>query len=608
MIIGANYLGNGKCEFTVWAPFRLKVDLEVISPQKVIIPMVKKDPGYWNVTVNEISVEASYKYLLDGHLTRPDPASQFQPEGVHGHSRFLNRWAFRWDDEGWAGIPIEKMIIYELHVGTFTPEGNFQAMIPRLEKLKEIGINTIELMPVAQFPGDRNWGYDGVFPFAVQNSYGGPAELKNLVNECHKMGIAVILDVVYNHLGPEGNYLNDFGPYFTDNYKTPWGKAINFDSALNDDVRNYFIQNALYWFDLFHIDALRLDAVHAIYDMSAHPFLQELAEEVEKFSATDGRKRYLIAESDLNDVRIIKPRDLGGFAFDAQWSDDFHHSLHTLLTEENSGYYQDFGELNQLVKCIREGYTYSGQYSIYRGRKHGNSSVDRPANQFVVFSQNHDQIGNRMLGERLSAIVPFEGLKVAAVLTAVSPYIPLLFMGEEYAEEAPFLYFVSCSDTNLIEAVRNGRKNEFEKFHWTAEPPDPQDIKTFQHSKITWENRDQGKCQVMLNFYRKLLSLRKEVSALKILDKSTVDVFAVEHSHVLVLKRGLRRSQVAALFNFGKTDSAITNPLPAKAWKKVIDTSDSLWNGPGSLLPRQIRTGTILTLRSLSAVIFQVGK
>jgi maltooligosyltrehalose trehalohydrolase len=608
MFIGPEHLGAGKCTFTVWAPLRSKVELELMAPRKENIPMVKSERGYWSVTVDDIPGEATYRYLLDGQLSRPDPASRHQPEGVHGASHFSHRESFPWEDKKWKGIPLEDLIFYELHVGTFTPEGTFGAILPRLQALKEVGVNALELMPVAQFPGERNWGYDGAYPFAVQHTYGGSHELKKLVDACHRQGIAVVLDVVYNHLGPEGNYLADFGPYFTDKYRTPWGKAVNFDSAFSDEVRDYFIQNALHWLDQFHIDALRLDAVHAIYDMSAHPFLQELAEKVEKFSASSGRKRYLIAESNLNDTRIIRPRELGGFGFDAQWNDDFHHSVHALLTKENAGYYADFGKMGQLVKSVREGFVYTGQYSIFRERRHGNSSIDRPANQFVVFSQNHDQIGNRASGERLSTLISFEALKTSAALTVLSPYLPLLFMGEEYAEKAPFLYFVHHADEKLIEAVRRGRKAEFERFAWASDPPDPQSPDTFNASKLHWEQRETGVHGIALAFTKELLRLRREVPALARPDKKNIDVFGVERTEVLVLRRWFRRNEIAVVLNLGTVDVEIKNPLRRVKWKKILDSSDARWNGPGALLPDRLGAQRWLPLRNSSAALFQTRR
>ena len=373
MKIGAHYQATGQCEFTLWAPLAEQIDLEIIYPHRKTIPMEPCERGYWRA-VDTLPPGTRYLYKLNAAESRPDPASHFQPQGVHGPSQVVDHRQFSWEDERFKGVEPAEMIIYELHVGTFTPEGTFEAIIPRLDDLKKLGITAIELMPIAQFPGERNWGYDGVYPFAVQSSYGGPEGLKKLVNACHRKNIAVLLDVVYNHLGPEGNYLGEFGPYFTDKYRTPWGRAINFDGAYSNGVRNYFIENALYWFDRYHIDALRIDAIHGIFDMSAKHFLQELAESVEEFSVNDKRKHYLIAESDLNDAQVIRPRELGGYGIDAQWCDDFHHALHTLLTQEERGYYQDFGTVDQLVTTLKEGYVYSGQYSPYRKRNHGNSS------------------------------------------------------------------------------------------------------------------------------------------------------------------------------------------------------------------------------------------
>jgi maltooligosyltrehalose trehalohydrolase len=382
MIPGARFDNTQKCTFTVWAPHRHRVELKLVISQtksesrerQLLIEMQpfpepvegKETAGYWLLTVPDIQPGTRYFFQLDGSVTRPDPASNFQPEGAHGPSQVIEHGKFDFKDGRWKGIGLKDMVIYELHIGTFTPEGTFSAAIERLGGLEELGINAIEIMPVAQFPGNRNWGYDGVYPYAVQNSYGGPDKLKELVNACHRNGMAVILDVVYNHLGPEGNYLRDFGPYFTDKYQTPWGQAINFDGPYSDPVREFFIENALYWFREYHIDALRLDALHAVFDMSAKHFLRELSERVAQFSKKNGRRFYLIAESDLNDVRLIRPLSRGGYGLDAQWSDDFHHSLHALLTGEKKGYYQDFGSVRNLAKVFREDFVYTGQYSKHR--------------------------------------------------------------------------------------------------------------------------------------------------------------------------------------------------------------------------------------------------
>jgi maltooligosyltrehalose trehalohydrolase len=613
MKIGANYLGDGKCEFVVWAPFLEKIELKVILPVETrhavspLLPMEKEKSGYWRIIVNNVSPETLYLYRLEGKKERPDPVSHFQPNGVHEPSQVVDHASFEWQDENWNGIPLSELVMYELHVGTFTQEGTFDTIIPRLDEIRDVGINAIEIMPVAQFPGERNWGYDGVYIHAVQNSYGGPDGLKRLVNECHKKGTAVILDVVYNHLGPEGNYLWDYGPYFTKKYKTPWGEAINFDGAYSDEVRTFFIENALHWFKNYHIDALRLDAVHSIFDMSAKPFLQELAETVEEFSREEGREFHLIAESNLNDTKVIRPRELGGYGIHSQWSDDLHHSLHTLLTGEDEGYYVDFGKVEQLVKSFNEGFVYSGQHSRFRKRRHGNSSKDRPAHQFVVFSQNHDQIGNRMLGERLSNLISFEGLKLAAGVVILSPYVPLLFMGEEHGEESPFLYFVSHFDPDLIEAVRRGRKEEFESFNWKGEPPDPRSVETFLRSKINWKKRKEGKNKVLLDFYKRLIELRKKIPALSELNKDNLDVWGLEEEKIMFMRRWKdgSESHVFSVFNFNKSDMSLRISLPERRWKKVLDSSEKMWNGPGILLPDELNSGDEITIRELSMALYE---
>ncbi|MDY6856299.1 MAG: malto-oligosyltrehalose trehalohydrolase [Thermodesulfobacteriota bacterium] len=609
MKIGANYKRKGIWEFTVWAPLLKKVDLMTVSPVKKMIPMEKNEEGYWRASVGDLSFELLYLYRLEGDRCRPDPASHSQPKGVHGPSQVVDHDSFHWGDDDWKGIHLSQMILYELHTGTFTPEGTFDAIIPRIDDLIHLGINTIELMPVAQFPGERNWGYDGVYPFAVQNSYGGPLGLKRLMNECHRKGMAVVLDVVYNHLGPEGNYLWDFGPYFTDKYKTPWGSAINFDGAYSDGVRNFFTENALHWFVNYHVDGLRLDAVHGIVDISARPFLQELGERAADCSKKTGRRFFLIAESNLNDPKVIKPKEVGGYGMDALWCDDFHHSIHTLITGEVDGYYMDFGKISHLAESMKEGFVYSGQYSHFRKRKHGNSSRERPASQFVVFSQNHDQIGNRMVGERMSALTSFEGLKLAAGVILLSPYIPLLFMGEEYGEETPFLYFISHSDFNVIEAVREGRKEEFKDFMWKEDPSDPQSVDTFLQSKIHWEKRNKGIHAILLEFYRTLIQMRKEIPALSMLDKEKMTVRRSDEENVLCLRRWNKedKAEVLCIFNFN------TNDVTMKAfpfqwvgkWRKILDSSEDRWHGPGTLLPDSTDRMSSLSLRSQSVAAYQ---
>ena len=592
MKIGAQYSGDGRCRFSVWAPFLDRVFCEIVSPERQTIPLKKTEQGYWQATASGISPGTSYFFRLGEDLQRPDPASHFQPEGVHGPSAVIDHTEFPWADLSWKGITPERMVMYEIHVGTFTAEGTFDACISRLDNLIDLGVNSIELMPVAQFPGERNWGYDGVFPFAVQNSYGGPEGLKRLVNACHRQGISVILDVVYNHLGPEGNYLTDYAPYFTDKYRTPWGKAVNFDDAYCDGVRNYFIRNALYWFEHYHIDALRLDAVHGICDMGAKHILEELSEQVDAFSKNQGRRFYLIAESDLNDVRIIRKRESGGYGMDVQWCDDFHHAVHTLLTGEKIGYYADFGDEAHMVKALREGFVYSWEYSVHRKRHHGSSSKAFPGNQMVAFIQNHDQVGNRMLGERLSQLVGFEALKLAAGVLLVSPYIPLIFMGEEYGETAPFLYFISHSDKDLISKVREGRKREFAAFEWKQEPPDPQSPDTFQRSKLNWDEQKKDRHNVIRRFYQRLICLRKEIPALAHLDKDNLKIWHMKEKHLICLVRRHVKSRILCCMNFSDQKAPFFIDFIEGQGKKRLDSSDPRWKGPKTSMPEIVEDYT----------------
>lgn len=602
--IGANYLGDGRCEFSVWAPSLQEVAVQIISPQQRLLPMQRDEEGYWKVTVSDIDPETQYYYKLEGVTDRADPASHFQPQGVHGPSQVVEHSKFVWSDAGWSGVPLESMIIYELHVGTFTSEGTFEGMIPHLKELSELGVNAIEIMPVAQFPGKRNWGYDGVYPFAVQNSYGGPEGFKKLVGACHQLGIAVILDVVYNHVGPEGNFFGDFGPYFLSKYHGVWGDAMNLDDEYSDGVRNFCLQNAAYWFQDYHIDGLRLDAIQGIYDLSAKHFLQELAETTAAHAQQLGRKLYLTAESDLNDVRVIRPIEVGGYGIDAQWCDDFHHSLHTLLTGEQDRYYQDFGKCEHLEKSFREGFVYSGQYAPHRKRRHGNSSQAEPASQFIVFSQTHDQTGNRIQGDRLSKLVSFEGLKLAAGAVLLSPFIPFLFMGEEYGEEAPFLYFVSHSDPELIEAIRKSKQEEFKIFEGRGEFRDPQSPDTFNKCKLNWEEKT-GKHKVLWEFYQQLIQLRRSIPALKKLDNQSLEVSSIEAEKLLFLRRWSESNQIFSIMNFKAEDATFEVNIPSSNWQKILDSSDPKWLGSGSILPESLEPGQKLTVKPQSFVLYE---
>ena len=587
--LGADYLGNNRCRFEVWAPRAERVEAHVVSPRERTIPLQKDSRGYHRGEAEGVGPGARYFYRLDGREQRPDPASRYQPETVHDASEVVDP-SFQWHDRNWKGIPLEDYLIYELHAGTFTPEGTFDAAAQRLDELKALGITAVELMPVGQFPGNRNWGYDGVYPFAVQASYGGPMGLKRFVDACHQRGLAVALDVIYNHLGPEGNYLAEFAPYFTDRYHTPWGSAINFDGPSSDEVRRYFIENALTWVTDFHIDALRLDAIHAIVDPSARPFLEDLGAAVHQEAARLGRTVYVIPESDRNDSRFATPCSLGGVGLDAQWNDDFHHALHTLLTSERSGYYEDFGRVEDLATAYREGYVYSGRYSKYRRRRHGNSSRHLEARQLVVFAQNHDQVGNRLLGDRLSRLVSFDALKLAAATVLLSPFVPLLFMGEEYGEHAPFLYFTSHGDRALIEAVRKGRQAEFAAFQWQGKIPDPQDESTFLRSHLHWELREEAPHRSLLEFHKELIRLRKALAPLAHLSNRRLEVTSFEEKKVLAVRRWFEQEETVQITNFSSSRAEVSLALPAGRWRKVLDSLDARWDGKEGPAPEGLES------------------
>ncbi len=594
--LGAVYLGEGRCRFEVWAPLAERVAVHVVRPRECVVELDRRERGYYRGVLHGVEPGSRYFYLLDGKKERPDPASRYQPEGVHGPSQVVDGSTFVWSDAGWSGVLLPDLVIYELHVGTFTPEGTFTAAIPHLWELKKLGVTAVEIMPVAQFPGHRNWGYDGVYPFAVQNTYGGPDGLRQLVDACHGIGLAVILDVVYNHLGLEGNYLAEFAPYFSERYTGSWGPALNFDGPGSDEVRRFFVENALYWLTEFHVDGLRLDAVHGITDMSARPFLQELADAVRRQGERLGRVVHVIAESDLNDPRVINPPEVGGYGIDAQWCDDFHHALHSLLTGERRGYYRDFGKLEHLARAFRGGYVYTGQYSAYRQRRHGSPPRLSPARRFVVFAQNHDQVGNRARGERLASLVSFAKLKLAACAVLLSPFIPLLFMGEEYGELAPFLYFTSYSDPELAEAVRRGRREEFADFAWEGQVPDPQAENTFTRSRLNRDLRQQERHRVLYRLYRQLLRLRRDLPALADMNRENLDTAVLERERVLLVRRWSRGDEVCMFFSFGDAAVEAHLPLPAGHWCKKLDTGEEQWLGGGTAVPKAVDSPGILTV------------
>jgi maltooligosyltrehalose trehalohydrolase len=593
--LGAITQNSSAVHFRVWAPTAKNVKVKIFNPALDSFSLKKNILGYWEGQVAMIKPGTTYKYVIDDGLERPDPASRFQPEGVHGPSQIVDPQAFRWTDQQWKGLSLEEYIIYELHVGTFTPESTFDGVIAKLPYLRDqVGVTAIELLPVAQCPGVRNWGYDGTYLFAPQSNYGGPDGLKRLVDACHAQGLAIIMDVVYNHLGPEGNYLGSFGPYFTDVYRTPWGSAINYDGPHSDAVRHFIISNALYWVTEYHIDALRLDAIHGIFDFSAKHILQELGEAVHSEAHHLERAIHVIAESDLNDSKIIAPLNKGGYGLDGQWSDDFHHALHCVLTKEKKGYYEDFGKLSHLVKAIKDRFVYSGQYSAHRKRQHGNSAKIGAPSQFVVFSQNHDQVGNRAQGERLSTLLPFDALKVAAAAVLLSPNIPLLFMGEEYGETSPFLYFIDHGDEGLIEAVRQGRKSEFAAFGWT-EVPDPYAQSTFDQSRLQWDKHRSEEQQFLQRWYHALIGLRKSIPALGPgRKKDSLKVLADQKAKVLTIHRTGQTGPQAFIF-LSLNENAIKTGIvkPDGQWNLTLDSNAREFGGhPDTLAPTTLDVPT----------------
>jgi maltooligosyltrehalose trehalohydrolase len=514
---GATVLANG-VSFAVWAPAAQEMAVVVTTGAaagEYALTPSETEAGTWEVVVRGARAGDRYGFRVNGSEPRPDPVSRLQPDGVHGMSAVVASSGFPWQDSQWKGVTLQDYVIYELHVGTFTPEGTFDAIIPRLPELRALGVTGIELMPVAEFPGGRNWGYDGVHLYAPHHAYGGPDGLRRLVDAAHRHGIGVVLDVVYNHVGPEGNYLDLYGPYFTDIYRTPWGRAVNYDGAGSDGVRRWAHDNALYWISEFHIDALRLDAVQGIYDFGALPFLEELSDEVHALERQLGRKVQLMAESDLNDPRLVRAPEAGGYGLDAQWADDFHHTLHTTLTGERNGYYQDFEGIATMGDVYREPFFYARRFAPHRNRTHGRSSEGVPRQRFIVAAQNHDQVGNRPNGERLASLVPPDRQRLAAALVLLSPYIPLLFMGEEYGETAPFMYFIEHGDSSLVEAVRAGRKKEFEAIGKAELQIDPQAKETFTRCRLNWSARETLAGAQMLSLYRDLLALRREEPALQ---------------------------------------------------------------------------------------------
>ncbi len=560
----------------------------------VTLAMEPLGRGYFGLETTRIRPGVRYGFRLDGGPPLPDPASRAQPDGVGGLSTAVDTGSFAWTDRGWRGLPLERLAVYELHVGTFSREGTFDGVAARLAALSRLGVTAIELLPVSEFPGRRNWGYDGVYPFAVHHLYGGIAGLQRLSDACHGHGLALLLDVVYNHVGPEGNHLGRFGPYFTDRYRTPWGPALNFDGAGSDEVRRFFRESATWLADVAHLDGFRVDAVHAVIDPTAEPFFAELTRAVHAVGARTGRPRWLIAESALNDPRVVWPEEKGGLGFDAMWNDDFHHALHVALTGERSGYFRDFDGVGDLRRVLVDGFALAGRYSAFRGRRHGRPAGHIPATRFVVYAQNHDQVGNRPFGDRLTGRVPFEAEKLAAGVVVLAPFLPLLFMGSEYGEVAPFQYFTDHQGARLARAVRHGRRADLALSPGEREPPDPQARATFLRSRLTWRCREAGKPRRLLEFHRALFAARRACVPSERLRPREVGQDRRD-PRVLWIERRRRGGRPAslAIFRFAEGASEARGPVTATRLVRRIASSARRWGGPGAPAPREIRPGHV---------------
>jgi len=551
-------------EFRVWAPRPERIEL-VLGERR--LPMTCGDGGWWECRVPEAGPGTDYSFSLDGGPPRPDPRSAFQPRGIDGPSRVVDHGAFAWGDSDWRGMPLAGSVLYECHVGTFSAQGTFDGAIEHLAHLAEVGIDIIELLPVSEFSGEQGWGYDGVDLFAPHHSYGGPDGLKRFVDAAHARGLGVVMDVVYNHLGPAGNYLPEFGPYFSAEHRTNWGEAINFDGPGSDEVRRFVIDNAIMWLRDYQCDGLRIDAVHAFADDSALDILEELAAKIAVLAAQLGRPLFLIAESDRNNPRFVRSHDAGGYGLDASWADEWHHALHATLTGERSGYYEDFGPLPLLAKALRQAWVYDGIYSPHRQRVHGRSPAGLSGSQFVVCTQNHDQIGNRAAGERSSALMSDGRLRVAAALLLTSPFVPMLFQGEEWGAATPFQYFTGHDDPELGRAVSQGRRAEFAAFDWDAcDVPDPQDPATFERSRLDWSEPAREGHAGLLAWYRALIDLRRRIPELTDPRLDRVGTECDQDAGTLVFRRG----PVVVAGNLGRRSWN----FPAGASAELLAVSD----------------------------------
>src|SRR6266699_3026600 len=550
--------------FRVWAPGKQRVEL--VSGRSRA-SMTKLEGGWWKSADAAAGPGTRYGFAVEGGDTRPDPRSASQPDGVLGLSEVVDHELHSWTDARWNGLSPSRLVLYELHVGTFSPAGTFDGVLDHLPHLVALGVDAIELMPVVEFSGNRGWGYDGVDFFAPHHAYGGPAGLKRMVDNCHAAGLGVVLDVVYNHAGPVGNYLRDFGPYFAEGHRTAWGAPFNFDGNGSDEVRRFVVDNALMWVRDYHIDGLRLDAVHAIVDDSPLNIFEQLATEVHAASAALHRSVLLFAETDANDPRLVRARDAGGYGLDAAWADDWHHALHVVLTGERTGYYEDFTFPGMLAKALRQAWVYDGVWSHHRQKLRGAKSAGVAPNAFVVAAQNHDQVGNRAAGDRLAALVDEGRARAAAALLLTSPFTPLLFQGEEWGASAPFPYFTDHADPDLGLAVTTGRQREFAAFGWDpADVPDPQDLATFESARLDWAESAKEGHRDLLDWYRELIRLRREVGSLADPRLDRVGVRCDQRAGWLVMHRG----EVAVAANLG----AASWTFPAGQQATALAVSD----------------------------------
>ena len=536
--------------------------------------------GWWRKDMPKAGAGADYSFVLDGGIPLPDPRSPWQPYGVHGASRLVDHAAFQWTDTDWRPRPLSSAIVYELHIGTFTQEGTFDAAIGKLNHLVQLGVTHVEIMPVAEFPGDRGWGYDGTSLFAPHHAYGGPEGLKRLVDACHAAGLAALLDVVYNHLGPAGNYLSRFGPYFTSKYSTPWGEAVNLDDKGSNEVRRFFCDNARMWLRDYHFDGLRLDAAQAIFDMSAVHFLEQLAAEVKELQAQLGRQLVLVAESDLNDPKLVRSPQAGGYGLDAQWNDDFHHALHVALTGERKGYYADFGALADLGKALQHGFIFDGRYSTLRGRHHGRPAVGMGGHQLIGFSQNHDQVGNSVRGARSIERMGEGRAKIAAALVLTAPFIPMLFQGEEFGAPSPFQYFTNHDDAALAKAVHDGRRRECLRMGWgERDVVDPEDSEAFEHSKLDWTEVSVEPQSSMLRWYETLIALRRNTPCLADGRMDKVRTRYQDNPAWFTMERG----PIAVLCNLAAVEQAVPTSICGElvlASEPECPASNGAWRLP----------------------------